>query len=281
MVAVLGSDANATTVELVSAWRDLGLDAELLSARQLARARLRPSDVVLGRLDVLPTLDGVEPGLYQLLLLERRGGGEVLNPARVLLAAHDKLRTARVLEMWHMPHPRTAHVRSVAVPPFDGPYVVKPRFGSWGTDVSFCEDAPTLRARLAEVRDRPWFRRHGALVQEAVPNGGRDLRVVVAGGRVVGAAERIAGAGEWRTNVSCGGELRPVELDDDAGELALATAALVGADLVGVDLMPADDGRYVVLELNGAVEFENACALGGVSVAEAAASTLGLTLPVG
>jgi glutathione synthase/RimK-type ligase-like ATP-grasp enzyme len=139
-----------------------------------------------------------------------------------------------------------------------------------------CADVDALVHRLDDLRDRPWFRRHGALVQEAVENHGRDLRVVVAAGRVVGAGERTAAPGEWRTNVSCGGDLHPTELDPDAAELARAAAAAVGADLVGVDLMPTRDGRLVVLELNGAVEFDDACTIGGRGVAERAADALGL-----
>ncbi len=46
-----------------------------------------------------------------------------------------------------------------------------------------------------------------------------------------------------------------------ACELALAAARAIEADLVGVDLLPTPDGGYVVLELNGAVEFTQEYAL--------------------
>jgi RimK family alpha-L-glutamate ligase len=254
MIAVFGSGQNESTVELVDRWRDLGIEVQLVPGPTVG-STASVGDIVLGRLDILPTLDGVEPGLLELFLAEKRGL-KVLNPAATLLAVHDKLRTAAVLHGVGLPHPPTTVARHPAsAPGFDGPYVVKPRYGSWGRDVVRCEDRDELQLSLEEFADRPWFRRHGALVQQEISNGGRDIRIVIAAGRVVGAGERIAAPGEWRTNVSCGGELRPVRLDAGVADLARAAAAIVDADFVGVDVMPASDGHLVILELNGAVEF--------------------------
>ena len=274
-VRVLASPANQGSAGLVEGWQRLGIAVELQSSAEALRTA-RPDDVVVGRLDVLPTLDGVEPGLLALLLLERRGV-RVLNPVDALLAAHDKLRSAGILNRSGVPHPATTVVTGGEKTPLLGsPCVVKPRYGSWGRDVFRCESTDDLDACLEAIRERPWFRRHGALVQELLPPPGRDLRVIVAGGRVVGAAERVAGEGEWRTNVSVGGSLRPVRLDEDAAELARTAAAVAGADLVGVDLLPVGDGRYVVLELNGAVDFDERYDVGGESVFLQAAKALGL-----
>src|SRR5262249_27551099 len=151
---------------------------------QTALETLRPGDGALGRLDVLPTLDGVDDGLWALGTLAARGV-HVLNDPAALLATHDKLLTARILRRHRIPHPNTLHVRDGGVHPrFSGPVVVKPRFGSWGSEVHRCEDPVTLEETLARVSAETWFQRHGALVQELVPPQGYDLRVVVAAGRV-------------------------------------------------------------------------------------------------
>jgi glutathione synthase/RimK-type ligase-like ATP-grasp enzyme len=131
---------------------------------------------------------------------------------------------------------------------------VKPRFGSWGKDIVRCDDPASLRGHVRELERRAWFRAHGAIVQELVPPQGADLRVVVAGGAVVGAIERVAARGEWRTNVALGARRRPVEPPSFACMLAVEAAAASGADPVGVDLLPDGEGGWVVLELNGAVE---------------------------
>jgi RimK family alpha-L-glutamate ligase len=272
-IRVLGSTENQGSEELVRAWCDLGLHAELVPPAAAAED-VRSGDVFVARLDVLPTLDGVEPGLLALLLLERRGA-HVVNPPRALLAAHDKLRTAKLLAAARLPHPRTTVLKEPAdAAALRPPLVIKPRFGSWGRDVFRCDDAAAVAECVEAVRERSWFRRHGALVQELLPVGSRDLRVLVAGGRVVGAAEREAAEGEWRTNVSLGGTLRPAAVSVDAGELARTAAAVTGADFVGVDLVPTGDGTYAVLELNAAVDFDERYSLAGDDVYLAAADVL-------
>lgn len=273
-VVVLGSSGNRTNVELVLAWRGLGVDVELVGPID-ARRRVGAGTVALGRLDVLPGLDGIEPGLLEFFLLWR-SGVRVLNTPRALLAAHDKLRTDRALTARGLPHPTTVHVRPGETPALEPPFVVKPRFGSWGRDVFRCETPDDVAAVLAKVSERPWFRRHGALVQELVPPRGRDLRVLVAGGRVVGCVERRSPPGEWRTNVALGGRVCSADPPEQACALGIAAAEAIGADFVGVDLLPRPSGEYVVLELNGAVEFMPEYGLSGGDVYRDVAEALGL-----
>lgn len=253
--ALIAHRETETNLRLVEA-APRGVEVELLAPTE-ALGRLAPGDAALARLDVLPTLDGMERGSWEVARLEA-DGVRVQNRLRVLLSMHDKLLTARRLLASSVPHPRTVHVVQPWMPaPLEPPVVVKPRFGSWGHDVVLCEDRASARACLAGLAERRWFRRHGVLVQELVPPLGRDLRVIVAAGQAVGAVERIAAPGEWRTNVALGGTRRPVNPPRQALELALAAAAAVEADLTGVDLLPTRDGGWVVIELNGAVEFND------------------------
>jgi RimK family alpha-L-glutamate ligase len=266
MFALVAHRVSATNRALAAAVP--GRQGAILTPSE-ALARLEPGDVALGRLDVRPTLDGVERGLWALGALADRGV-TVLNPPSALLTAHDKLLTARALGRAGLPHPRTRLVLPGETVEAEPPVVVKPRYGSWGSDVVLCHDQRELEATLEALWDRPWAGQ-GALVQDLVPSQGHDLRLVVACGVVVGAVRRHAAPGEWRTNVALGGRREPVEAPPDACALAVAAAAAADADLVGVDLLPSGDG-WIVLELNGAVDFTRAYARAHDVFSAAAAS---------
>jgi glutathione synthase/RimK-type ligase-like ATP-grasp enzyme len=120
--------------------------------------------------------------------------------------------------------------------------------------VECCTSAAELERHIASIEGHRWFRSCGAIVQSLVPPSGFDLRLVVARQRVVGAVLRVSAAGEWRTNVALGAQRVATVPPADAIRLALNAAGAVNGSLVGVDLLPAGDG-WVVLEVNGAVEF--------------------------
>jgi len=257
--AVIAHSPSATNLALAAGGWD-GIPGELLSPRQ-ALLTLGCGDVALARLDVRQSLDGVEDGLWALERLEE-SGVRVLNRPDAVVLAHDKLLTARLLRRAGLPHPRTMLIeRHSPLPDLDFPAVVKPRFGSWGQDVRLCHEREELRAVLAGLSSRLWFRATGAVAQELIPPLGHDLRLVVAGGRIVGAAKRIAPPGEWRTNVALGASVVPAEPPPVAAELALTAAKASGLDLVGVDLLPTGPGGFSVIELNGAVDFRPVYAL--------------------
>jgi RimK family alpha-L-glutamate ligase len=273
--AVVAHRRSATNVALVDAARALGLDAQLLDPRR-ALGLLEPGDIALGRLDIREGLDGIERGTGELERLAA-GGIDVRNPPGTLVVAHDKLLSARTLRLAGLPHPHTTLVSPAlpaAVPEL--PLVLKPRFGSWGRDVVLCSTAEELEEALLVLQAKPWFREYGALAQELVEPRGWDLRVIIAGGRVIGAARRIAPSGEWRTNAALGAEVVPAEAPPLAQALALAAVSAARADLMGIDLLPTGNG-FVVLELNGAVDFRPVYSTEGDVFSAAVAALLGDT----
>ena len=260
-VVVVAWRAGWCNADMAGAWRELGIDATLVSPARV-RSIAGPGDVALNRLDVSARMDGVEPGLGVVAALER-AGVRVLNRPAAMLIAHDKLAAARRMESARVAQPQCVDVPYGArtIDRLDPPLVLKPRFGSWGRDVLLCRTRDDVARALAHSARLPWFARGGAVAQSYVPHTA-DLRLVLAAGELVGSIERRPAPREWRTNFSLGGSRRPVVPSGEAVETARAAAAAVGTDLVGVDLVAAPGG-YLVIEVNGAVDFDRLYSLPG------------------
>ena len=205
----------------------------------------------------------IEPGLWALDRLDARGV-TVLNPRRALVAAHDKLTTAEMLFAARVPHPRTVHVAPwLPEPELEPPLVLKPRFGSWGPDVVRCDDAASRSQRALEtIRERTWFEATGAVAQKLVAAAaattcGWSSPAARSSARSA-ASRRPANGG--RTSRSARGESRSTRRATP-GRSRSPQLLRVGGDLVGVDLLPAGLGSWVVLEVNGAVDFNSTYSL--------------------
>ena len=212
--------------------------------------KILDADAVLAR--IIPS-GSLEQTIYRvdaLHWIERRGV-PVLNPARAIERSVDKFYTTALLQEAGLPTPETVVCESAADAMSAvlamGDVVIKPIFGSMGHGIVRVNDPDVaFRAVRALEQLRTVF-----YVQRAVDHGGKDVRVFVVGGRVVGAIERQAPEGHWRTNVSLGGAARPLDLPLAWERLALDAAAAIGADYAGVDLLPSRDGAIFVLEVNG------------------------------
>jgi RimK family alpha-L-glutamate ligase len=247
-LAIVAHRDSETNGALAAAGEALGIHTVRLAPRKALHS-LRAGDVAVGRLDVRETVDGIEEGLRELGTLAA-AGVTVLNPPAALAATHDKLLTSRALRRAGLPHPHTRLIADgLPAPVPELPVVLKPRHGSWGRGVTLCRTYEEVQEATRRL-----YSEHAVLAQELVPPLGWDVRIVVAGGRVVGSAKRIAANGEWRTNVALGGRSVPFDPPPLARTLAVLAADAVHADLVGVDLLPTTGG-WVIAELNGAVDF--------------------------
>lgn len=273
-VVILSARTGWHTDELIRALTERGHLAAVLRYEGLigrigvsvgAGVRARPADQAsltseqISILDADAVLARIIPGgsLEQLIYrvdalhwIENRGI-RVINSPRVIERSVDKFYTTTLLHDAGLLVPETVVCERVedamAAVRTMGDVVIKPIFGSLGHGMVRVSDPDTaLRVVRALDQIRSVF-----YVQRAIDHSGRDLRVFVVGGRVLGAIERRAPAGEWRTNVAIGGAATAVEISSDIEQVALRAASAVGADYAGVDVLPARDGSLYVLEVNG------------------------------
>ena len=122
-----------------------------------------------------------------------------------------------------------------------------------------------------------WFRHSGALSEDLIPPLGHHLRLVVAGGTIIGAAKRIAQPGEWRTNVAPSARPQsPVPAARSASELALPRPRRgLGPRTWSVSTFCRRvPEASCAIELNGAVDFRPVYSLPGRSVFDDAVAAL-------
>ena len=235
-------------------WRGSAPAAASPAALSVESTAIFDADAVLARIIPDGSLEQIIYRVDALHWIEERGV-PVMNSPRAIERSVDKFYTTALLQEAGLPTPETVVCeRAADAMPIRragrwrwATWSIKPIFGSMGHGMVRVSD-PDVAFRVVRALEQV---RAVFYVQRAVDHGGRDVRVFVVGGRVLGAIERQAPEGEWRTNVSRGGSARPFELPPAWEQLALRAAAAVGADYAGVDLLPSRDGRVFVLEVNG------------------------------
>lgn len=223
-------------------------------------------DAVVVRLIPPGSLDQIVFRIDALHLLADRGV-VVVNHPRALERTIDKHWTSRLLDAAGLATPRTVvteradEAQEAFATMRDA--LVKPLLGSGGRGIVRVSD-PDLAWRTFRALQQ---QRAVIYLQEFVPHGRRDLRLFVVGGEVIAAAAREADS--WRTNVAAGAAPRPHRPGAAEDEMARRAAAALGADYAGVDLLPAEDGRLLVSEVNGIPAWSGLQAVTDVDVAAA------------
>ena len=145
---------------------------------------------------------------------------------------------------------------------FSFPLVAKKSYGSFGAGVRLVSGMEELRKTEEEWLHVPHF--YQAYVSASC---GRDIRVIVVGGKSLGGMERRAQEGEFRSNIELGGIGAKIELPKAERELAEKVATLLGLDYCGVDVLQTEDGP-VLCEVNSNAFFEGFESALGIDVAK-------------
>jgi len=201
-----------------------------------------------------------------------QAGVPCINGSLPIEIVKDKLRTSQILSRAGIAIPNTMMVR---MPIDDGlveanigfPCVVKVVTGSYGEGVYLCERKRDYK-KLMEFIDNLGNKKTMIVQKYMADRVGEDLRVLVIGGKVLGAMKRTAPEGDFRANITNGGVGENYPLTKEIEFLARETARSLNLDIAGVDLL-FDKNGFVVCEANsnpGFSGFEKYCS---VDVADA------------
>jgi ribosomal protein S6--L-glutamate ligase len=207
-------------------------------------------DVLIPRIDFCDGIDLEISIIKQFQLM----GIPVINKYMPIARAKNKLRTLQMLTKNKIPVPPTIVIRRFeyldeAVRKVGGyPVIVKTPFGTEGREVVIIESRRSLYSAL----DILWRQSFSGilLIQEYVAEAaGSDYRAFVVGDKVVAAMKRTAKSGDFRSNLSLGGNAVSVKLTEQEESLAIKATKVLGLDICGVDILRSAKGP-VIMEMN-------------------------------
>ena len=188
-----------------------------------------------------------------------RLGVILINGSNSIDAVKDKLYTQQVLGESNLPVPKTLLVKhpinvDLVETNIQYPMIIKTLSGSYGAGVFLVENRKQLKQllKMAEIT-KPSY---NIIIQEFIEDSfGKDLRVLVVNGKVVGCMMRQSTDDDFRANITRGGEGIPYQIDEQIEWLGGECSRLLNLDIAGVDLLFNKDG-YSICEVNSSPGFE-------------------------
>lgn len=245
-----------------------GIDFSLVYADEIDllvsrddRKSIRYQNNIVSLPDVLLARTGSATGNYNLSVLRQfeRLNVQTLPSSDSIVASKDKMYANQILAQAGLPIPKTLLTRfpvktDIIEKQVGFPCVLKVVTGSHGAGVYLCE-TPKQFEDLSELISSLDFR-NSMIVQEYIKHSeGKDLRVIVIGGKVVGAMLRESTDGSFKANISRGGIGKPYKVDDEMEMLSIQVAKTLNLDIAGVDLLFHPDG-YRICEANSSPGFK-------------------------
>ncbi len=188
-----------------------------------------------------------------------RLGVTLINGSEAIDAVKDKLYSQQILGQSSLPVPKTMLVKhpinvGLVEKNLNYPMIVKTLSGSYGSGVFMVDDKKQFRQlmKMAELSNA----RYNIIIQECIEDSlGKDLRVLVINGKVAGCMMRQSIDGDFRANITRGGEAIPYAIDEDIEWIGGECARLLNLDIAGVDLL-FNGESYTICEVNSAPGFK-------------------------
>ena len=225
----------------------------------------RKSILVAGRTRQLPdfvmprTGSGTTYFIKAIIRHLERLGVVLINGSDAIDNVKDKLYTQQILGESKLPVPKTLLVKHPinlewVETNINFPVIIKTLSGSFGAGVFLAENKKQLEqlVKMAEITKKSY----NIIVQEFIKDSwGKDIRVFVLNKKVIGCMMRQSVDGDFRANITRGGEGIPYQITDEIEWLGGESARLLHLDIAGVDLL-FNNGSYSICEVNSSPGFE-------------------------
>lgn len=188
-----------------------------------------------------------------------------INTSDSINTVQDKFKTGEILSRHGVNVPTSMIVKhpitnNLVAENIGFPCIVKVVVGSFGEGVHLCNTEEDYRRFVEFVKIV--YNEKILLVQEYIGDRpGEDLRVLVVGGKILGAMKRSAPSGDFRANISNGGTGESFTVTPEIENIALSAASILNLDIAGIDLL-FDSRGFRVCEANsnpGFSGFEKYC----------------------
>lgn len=265
-----------STRRLMEAGRKAGIEMQILDPLKCSLIVEQDHPLVYYKRQSVEGLDGIIPRIgasvtfYGAAVITQFTMMGVYTPVtgEALFRSRNKLRSVQMLSKKGVGLPNTVFtdydldntqlVASLGEPP----YIIKVLEGTQGLGVVLVENEQAAHSVIQAFNKL----KARIIVQEFISECyGRDLRVFVVGGKVVGAMTRQASSG-FRSNLHRGGIAKLVELTPAEEETALKAAKVMGLEVAGVDILQSDRGP-LVMEVNASPGLEGIEKSTGVDIA--------------
>lgn len=180
-------------------------------------------------------------------------GVKVLNSSTAAQTIRNKFKTYKLAKDFGLLQPQTFltknHTFEELKQQLNLPFVVKDNFGMQGKNV-FLINSKAEFEKIMQENPNTTFIAQTFIKQSE----GKDIRLYIVGGSVVASIMRISKAGDFRANISQGGESELVEVPDHIKKQSTSFAKEIGLEICSIDYL-FDGKNYIFCEGNSNAGF--------------------------
>lgn len=260
------TDKDYSVKRLLEAARNINIDIKIVRPEQFELIITRSdtkSILIDDNLESLPDFViprmGSDTTYYAFSVIRQLKylGAYVCNDAGSIYSVKDKLYMHQLLASSKLSSPKTMLAKypislEVVKREIGFPLIIKNVTGTQGAGIHLCES----ENKFIDIMELVFSNNSKAniILQEFVKNSyGKDLRVFVVGGKVVGCMQRSSDS-SFKANYSKGGNVSSFELTPEAEWLSTEAAKLFNLDVAGVDLL-FDKDEFKICEANSSPGF--------------------------